>query len=54
MKNHFIKNITLQNFKCFQNLHLEGLENVNLIGGKNNVGKTAFLEAVELLGTVTK
>jgi len=49
MKNHFIKNITLQNFKCFQNLHLEGLENVNLIGGKNNVGKTAFLEAVELL-----
>jgi AAA15 family ATPase/GTPase len=30
-------------------LHLEGLENVNLIGGKNNVGKTAFLKAVELL-----
>ncbi len=51
MKNHFIKNITLQNFKCFQNLHLEGLENVNLIGGKNNVGKTAFLEAVELLAS---
>ncbi|EDN67731.1 conserved hypothetical protein [Beggiatoa sp. PS] len=49
MKNHFIKNITIQNFKCFQNLHLEGMENVNLIGGKNNVGKTAFLEAVELL-----
>jgi len=49
MKNHFIKNITIENFKCFQNLHLEGMENVNLIGGKNNVGKTAFLEAVELL-----
>ncbi len=49
MKNHFIKNITLENFKCFQKLHIEGMENVNLIGGKNNVGKTAFLEAVELL-----
>jgi AAA15 family ATPase/GTPase len=49
MKNHFIKNITIENFKCFQKLHIEGMENVNLIGGKNNVGKTAFLEAVELL-----
>jgi AAA15 family ATPase/GTPase len=49
MKNHFIKNISIENFKCFQKLHIEGMENVNLIGGKNNVGKTAFLEAVELL-----
>lgn len=35
-------------FHRFAFLHLEGLRRVNLIGGKNNVGKTAFLEAVEL------
>jgi len=49
MKNHFIKNIAIENFKCFQNLQIEGMGRVNLVGGKNNVGKTAFLEAVELL-----
>jgi AAA15 family ATPase/GTPase len=49
MKNNFIKHIGIENFKCFQNLTIDGLESVNLIGGKNNVGKTAFLEAVELL-----
>ena len=49
MSSHFIKNIAIENFKCFKNLQIEGMERVNLIGGKNNVGKTAFLEAVELL-----
>jgi AAA15 family ATPase/GTPase len=49
MKNHFINRISIENFKCFQNLQIEGLERVNLIGGKNNVGKSAFLEAIELL-----
>jgi AAA15 family ATPase/GTPase len=49
MKSHFIKNIAIENFKCFQNLQINGMERVNLVGGKNNVGKTAFLEAVELL-----
>ncbi|KHD06209.1 hypothetical protein PN36_02565 [Candidatus Thiomargarita nelsonii] len=49
MKKHFINHIGIENFKCFQNLTIDGLESVNLIGGKNNVGKTAFLEAVELL-----
>ncbi len=49
MNNHFINNIKIENFKCFDNLHVDGIERVNLIGGKNNVGKTAFLEAVELL-----
>ena len=49
MINHYIKNITIENFKCFQNLQVEGIERINLIGGKNDIGKTAFLEAVELL-----
>lgn len=43
---HFIKNIEIKNFKCFDNFKAEGFGRVNLIGGKNNVGKTAFMEAV--------
>ncbi|RUM70726.1 MAG: hypothetical protein DSZ07_01885 [Sulfurovum sp.] len=43
---HFIKNIEIKNFKCFENFKAEGFGRVNLIGGKNNVGKTAFMEAV--------
>ena len=49
MSDHTLNTIEIKNFKCFENLHLEGLQRVNLIGGKNNVGKTAFMEAVELL-----
>jgi len=44
-QNHFIKNIEIKNFKCFENFSAEGFGRVNLIGGKNNVGKTAFMEA---------
>ncbi len=45
MQEHFIKNIEIKNFKCFDNFKAEGFGRVNLIGGKNNVGKTAFMEA---------
>lgn len=44
-----IENLTITNFKCFKHLEVMNIGKVNLIGGKNNVGKTAFLEAVELL-----
>jgi len=46
MSKHFIKNIEIRNFKCFEDFKAEGFGRVNLIGGKNNVGKTAFMEAV--------
>ena len=49
MSNHFIKNIEIKNFKCFENFKAEGFGRVNLIGGKNNVGKTAFMEAIYLI-----
>ncbi len=45
MNEHFIKNIEIKNFKCFKDFKAEGFGRVNLIGGKNNVGKTAFMEA---------
>ena len=49
---HFIKNIEIKNFKCFENFKAEGFGRVNLIGGKNNVGKTAFMEACYLINNL--
>ena len=46
MSDHFIKNIEIKNFKCFKDFKAEGFGRVNLIGGKNNVGKSTFLEAL--------
>jgi len=46
MNDHFIKNIEIKNFKCFENFKAEGFSRVNLITGKNNVGKTALMEAL--------
>ncbi len=46
------KKIYIENFRCFRKLVLDDLQNFNLIIGKNNVGKTALLEAIFLhLGT---
>ncbi|MEH2059679.1 MAG: AAA family ATPase [Nostoc sp.] len=41
-----IKNIQIKNFRCFDDLKVSGFEKINLISGKNNVGKTALLEAL--------
>jgi len=41
-------NITIKNFRCFSALQLPDLGRVNLIAGKNNTGKTAVLEAIQL------
>lgn len=49
MSTQHIENLQISNFKCFERLEVAGLGQVNLIGGKNNIGKTAFLEAMELL-----
>ncbi len=37
---------TVRRFRCFQNTTIEPLSTINLISGKNNVGKTALLEAL--------
>lgn len=42
------RSFTVRNFRCFDELTLSDLERVNLIAGKNNVGKTALLEAIFL------
>jgi AAA15 family ATPase/GTPase len=41
-----LRSFTLKNFRCFQNFTIEPLERLNLIAGKNNVGKTSLLEAI--------
>jgi AAA15 family ATPase/GTPase len=38
--------IKIQNFRCFKELEVNGFKRVNLIGGKNNAGKTSLLEAL--------
>jgi AAA15 family ATPase/GTPase len=46
MSEHFIKEIEIKNYKLFKDFKADGFGRVNLIGGKNNVGKTAFMEAI--------
>ncbi len=41
----FINSIEIINFKIFKNFKISKLKRVNLIGGKNNIGKTTFMEA---------
>lgn len=43
------KNIKIKNFRAFGELSATDLSRVNLLVGKNNSGKTSFLEAIEIL-----
>jgi AAA15 family ATPase/GTPase len=49
-----IEDIEITNFRCFDRLKVSGCKRINLISGKNNVGKTALLEAVFLNSMPTK
>ena len=44
-----LRDITIQNYRCFEDFHMDGLERVNLFVGNNNSGKTSLLEAIYLL-----
>lgn len=41
-----IQSIRIKNFRGFEDISLQSLDRVNLITGKNNVGKTALLDAL--------
>jgi AAA15 family ATPase/GTPase len=43
-----LKNITIENFRCFKHTKISGFSTVNLIGGQNNSGKSMLLEAILL------
>jgi hypothetical protein len=44
-----LKNLNVRNFRCFEDLAIQQLGRINLISGKNSVGKTSLLEAIFLL-----
>ena len=43
-----IKSLHIQNFKNLVDLQLPALSRINLISGRNNVGKSTLLEALRL------
>jgi len=43
-----INEVLIRNFKCFEKLTIPELGRITLIGGRNNIGKTALLEALFL------
>jgi predicted ATPase len=48
MGNLVLNSLEIKNFRAFRHLRIERLGRVNLITGKNNVGKTTLLEALYL------
>ena len=44
-----LKSLVVRNFRCFDELSINHLSNINLFAGKNNSGKTSLLESVFLL-----
>lgn len=48
MGNLILNSLEVRNFRAFHDLKIERLGRVNLIVGKNNVGKTSLLEAIQL------
>lgn len=43
-----IEKIKIENFKLFNKIEINNLKPINIVGGKNNVGKSSFLEAIFL------
>ena len=41
-----IKTVKIKKFKGFESLEINDLSTINLLGGKNNAGKTTVLEAL--------
>lgn len=43
-----IEQLTISGYRAFEKLQVDGLSQINLIVGRNNAGKTALLDAVDL------
>ena len=48
MGNLILNSLMIRNFRAFHDLKIEHLDRVNLLVGKNNVGKTSLLEALQM------
>src|SRR5215217_5475931 len=52
MSQLLLNNLEVRQFRRFENLSIERLGRVNLFVGKNNVGKTTLLEALNLYANI--
>ena len=48
-----LSSLEIKNFRTFSHLVIQRLGRVNLIVGKNNVGKTTLLEALRIYGSAS-
>lgn len=46
-----LRELVVHGYRCFGDFRMTGISQVNLLVGKNNSGKTALLEAIELLSS---
>lgn len=44
-----IKNIVFENYKCFKHAEISNLQPINIIIGKNNIGKSSILDILEMI-----
>ena len=44
-----LESLKIQNFRCFNNLEMNGFSKINVLLGENNSGKTSVLESIFLL-----
>lgn len=42
-----VKKIDVLNYKCFSDIHIDNIKPINIIIGKNNIGKSSVLDIVE-------
>lgn len=47
-----LKNVYIQNFKCFSDLNIE-MSNLNVLAGLNSTGKSSFVQALLLIRGVS-
>jgi len=48
-KPNFLTNLSIKNFRCFEDFKLKDLKRVNIFVGDNNSGKSSVLKAIEVL-----
>ncbi len=48
--NHFVKDISIKNFKSIQNIEIKDCSRINIFIGEPNVGKSNILEALSIVG----
>lgn len=49
-----IKSLSIENFRCFDNLQIDNIKKINFIIGENNCGKTTLLEAMTLISSSSR